>query len=102
VKKFVLIIVAVLFLAVTTDQTLAMHCGKGLVSEGDHKYEVLATCGQPVTREVTGVDHKYVGEYRIVKEWLYIIEKYGHKQMYLLKFDGDGLIREIKWMGEQK
>jgi len=51
---------------------------------------------------VIGVDNKHVGEYRIVEEWLYIIEKYGHKQMYLLKFDGDGLVREIKWLGEQK
>jgi len=102
VKKFVLIIVAVLFLAVTTDSILAMHCGKNVVSEGDHKYEVLAACGQPASREVVGIDNKHVGEYRIVEEWLYIIEKYGHKQMYLLEFDGEGLIREIKWLGEQK
>ena len=101
-KKFVLIIVSVLFLAVTTDSTLAMHCGKGLVSEGDHKYEVLAACGQPASREVVGIDNKHVGEYRIVEEWLYIIEKYGHKQIYLLEFDGEGLIREIKWLGEQE
>ena len=101
-KKFVLIIVAILFLVVTADSTLAMHCGKGLVSEGDHKYEVLATCGQPISREIIGIDHKHVGEYRIVEEWLYIVERYGHKQMYLLKFDGDGYVREIKWLGEQK
>ena len=101
-QKFVLIIVAVLFLAVTTDSALAMHCGKKLVVEGDHKYEVLAACGQPASREVVGIDNKHVGEYRIVEEWLYITEKYGHKQMYLLKFDGEGLVREIKWLGEQK
>ena len=101
-KKFVLIIVAVLFLAVTTDSTLAMHCGKNVVSEGDHKYEVLAACGQPVSRETIGIDHKQVGEWRIVEEWLYVIERYGHKQMYLLRFDGDGCVRKIKWLGEQK
>lgn len=101
-KKFILIIVAVFFLAVTTDSTLAMHCGKGLVSEGDHKYELLATCGQPVSREIVGIDNKHVGEYRIVEEWLYVIEQYGHKQMYLMKFDGSGYVREIKWLGEKK
>ena len=101
-RKFRLIIIALLFLAVTIDPTLAMHCGKGLVSEGDHKYEVLATCGQPICREIVGIDNKHVGEYRIVEEWLYVIEQYGHKQMYLLEFDGDGLVREIKWLGEQK
>ncbi|MCD6151017.1 MAG: DUF2845 domain-containing protein, partial [Deltaproteobacteria bacterium] len=28
----------------------AMHCGKKIVAEGDHKYEVLAACGQPASR----------------------------------------------------
>ena len=30
----------------------AMHCGKKIVTEGDHKYEVLAACGQPAAREM--------------------------------------------------
>ncbi len=30
----------------------AMHCGKKIVAEGDHKYEVLAACGQPAAREM--------------------------------------------------
>ena len=79
-----------------------MHCGNKIVTVGDHKYEIMAACGQPVSREVVGVDNKRVGEWRIVEEWLYIIEKYGHKQMYLLEFDSDGCAREIKWLGEQK
>ena len=79
-----------------------MHCENKIVTTGDHKYEIMAACGQPVSREVVGVDNKRVGEWRIVEEWLYIIEKYGHKQMYLLEFDSDGCAREIKWLGEQK
>ena len=101
-KKIMLTIGFAIILLYCSEPLWAMHCGKKIVTEGDHKYEVLAACGQPASREVVGVDNKHVGEYRIVEEWLYIIEKYGHKQMYLLKFDGDGYIREIKWLGEQK
>ena len=102
-KKIIMsLIAAALFLGFASLPAQAMHCGKNIVSEGDHKYEVLAACGQPVTRETIGIDHKRVGEWRIVEEWLYIVERYGHKQMYLLRFDGDGLVREIKWLGEQK
>ena len=100
-KRFIIIIIT-LCLLIGASQSYAMHCGKNLVTKGDHKYEVIAACGQPNSREVIGVDHKHVGEYRIVEEWLYIIERYGHKQMYLLKFDGDGRVREIEWLGEQK
>jgi len=80
----------------------AFRCGRNLVSEGDHKYEVLSACGQPTIRETIGIDHKWVGEYRIIKEWLYVIERYGHKQMYRLRFDGDGVLRQIEWLGEQQ
>jgi len=98
----VMAMTTVLWLTAPIASALAMRCGKGLVSEGDHKYEVLATCGQPLSREKVGIDHKRVGEWRIVEEWLYVIKRYGHKQMYLLKFDGSGLVREIKWLGEKK
>ena len=102
-KKIMMILVVVLLLSAgTVFARGGMHCGNKIVTTGDHKYEILAACGQPVSREVVGVDNKRVGEWRIVEEWLYIIEKYGHKQMYLLEFDGDGFIREIKWLGEQK
>jgi len=101
-KKFIISIVISLLVFITASQSYAMRCGKNLVTEGDHKYEVIAACGQPDSREVVGVDNKHVGEYRIVEEWLYIIERYGHKQMYLLEFDGDGRAREIKWLGEKK
>ncbi len=30
----------------------AMHCGKKIVAESDHEYEVLAACGQPAAREM--------------------------------------------------
>ena len=100
-KKF-FITITTLCLLIGASQSYAMHCGKNLVIKGDHKYEVIAACGQPDSREVVGVDNKHVGEYRIVEEWLYIIERYGHKQMYLLKFDEDGRVQEIEWLGEQK
>jgi len=100
--ELVLAVVMILVLVLAAGPVFAMHCGNRIISEGDHKYEVLAACGRPVSREQIGIDHKRVGEWRIVEEWLYIIEKYGHRQMYLLRFDGDGRLREVKWLGEQK
>ncbi len=100
-KKFLATVAFILVLAISSGQALAMRCGRDLVSEGDHKYQVLAACGQPAAREVVGIDNKHVGEYRIVEEWLYIINEYGHKQLYLLKFDGEGRLREITWLGEK-
>jgi len=100
-KRFIIITITFCLL-IGVSPLYAMRCGKNLVTEGDHKYEVIAACGQPDSREVVGVDNKHVGEYRIVEEWLYIIERYGHKQMYLLEFDGDGRVREINWLGEKK
>lgn len=32
----------------------ALRCGNGLVSEGDHAYEVLQLCGEPDLRELAG------------------------------------------------
>jgi len=54
-----------------------------------------------VSKEIVGVDKKG-NSYRIVEEWLYIIDDYGHKQMYLLKFDDEGILVETDWLGEQK
>lgn len=103
-KLMVVAAAAVVVLCLSAGVVFAggMRCGMKIVSEGDHKYEVIAACGQPASRETIGIDHKRVGEWRIVEEWLYIIEKYGHKQMYLLRFDGNGRARQIKWLGEQK
>ncbi|MBW1644753.1 MAG: DUF2845 domain-containing protein [Deltaproteobacteria bacterium] len=100
-KRIIVVIVALALLATTT-RALAMRCGRNLVSEGDHKYQVLAACGQPAVRERVGIDNKRLGEYRIVEEWLYIINEYGHQQMYLLRFDGEGRLREIEWLGEKQ
>jgi hypothetical protein len=98
------VIILIMFVTVlaTAAPARALRCGKQLVSPGDHKYEVLATCGQPIIREDIGIDHKQVGEYRLIEEWLYIIERYGKEQMYRLRFDGDGILREIEWLGERK
>jgi hypothetical protein len=98
------VVILIMFVTVlaTAAPARALRCGKQLVSPGDHKYEVLAACGQPIIREDIGIDHKQVGEYRLIEEWLYIIERYGKEQMYRLRFDGDGILREIEWLGERK
>ena len=52
----------------------SFRCGRNLVREGDHKYEVLSACGQPTIRETIGIDHKWVGEYRIIEEWFMLVK----------------------------
>jgi len=45
-KKIMLTIgFAILFLC-CSEPLWAMHCGKKIVTDGDHKYEVLTACGQ--------------------------------------------------------
>ena len=73
----------------------AFRCGDGkLASKGMHKYQILKDCGPPVSKEVVGVD-KNGGSYRIVEEWLYIVNQYGYNQMYLIKFDGNGIAVDV-------
>jgi len=66
-KKIMLTIGFAIILLYCSEPLWAMHCGKKIVTEGDHKYEVLAACGQPASREVVGVDNKHVGEYRLLR-----------------------------------
>jgi hypothetical protein len=42
---------AILFLLFFTIDGLALRCGTGLVTEGDSKSQVLATCGKPTSKE---------------------------------------------------
>lgn len=82
----------------------AFRCGDGnryLATEGMHKYQILKDCGPPAVQETVGVDRER-GSYRSVEEWLYIIDDLGRRQLYLIKFDRDGLAVRIEWLGEQK
>ena len=101
--KIIIILVSTLtFLFCSFTSAYAFRCGDGgrnLASEGMHKYQILKDCGSPISKEIVGVDKKG-GSYRIVEEWLYVIGNYGHKQMYLIKFDGKGIAVQIDWLGE--
>jgi hypothetical protein len=46
-----IIFTAILFLLFSTIDGLAFRCGAGLVTEGDSKSQVLATCGKPTSKE---------------------------------------------------
>ena len=103
-KKVIILAVALTLFCTFTFYSYAFYCGKDgryLATEGRHKYQILKDCGPPVSKEIVGVDKKG-GSYRIAEEWLYIIESYGHKYMYLLKFDRKGILVEIDSLGEQK
>jgi hypothetical protein len=100
-KIFVLSVLTIILFSVVN--TYAFNCGKDgvkLAVEGMNKHQILKDCGPPFSKETIGFDKKG-GKYRIVEEWVYIINEYGHKQMYLLKIDVNGIVDEIEWLGEQ-
>lgn len=103
-KKIIVILVLLILFFVTTTPSYAFRCGnldRNVASEGMHKYQILKDCGSPVSKEIVGVDRQSYGSYRIVEEWLYVVSEYGHKQMYLIKFDGKGKVVKIDYLGEQ-
>ena len=82
----------------------AFRCGEvnqNIVGEGMYKQQILNECGPPFSREVVGL-YDPGDTYQIVEEWIYIINEYGYRQVYLLQFDGNGKAVEIDWLGEQK
>ena len=81
-----------------------IRCGSDLVSPGYLKYEVLQTCGEPVSREMVGEveifdsDRLYDRRYSryqsqgskvilYIEEWIY--DKGG---LYVLRFEGNRLV----------
>ena len=46
-----IIFTTIIFLLFSTIDGLAFRCGAGLVTEGDSKSQVLATCGKPTSKE---------------------------------------------------
>jgi hypothetical protein len=78
----------------------AFICGNNLASEGMSKYQILVNCGAPALKERAGVE--YVGNsYRIIEKWLYVVNEYGNKQMYLIEFNGDGVAIKIEYIGKR-
>ena len=103
-NKAILYLAALTLFCASAFHSYAFSCGKGekyIATEGWHKYQILKDCGPPVIKEDVGVAKKD-GTYRIIEEWYYIIDKYGHKNMYRLKFDEKGIMVEIDFLGEQK
>lgn len=97
------LVLALLF-CFTTSPSHAFRCGDGnryIASEGMHKHQILKDCGEPASREIIGYD-KRLGSYRQVEEWVYIIYDTGNEQVYLIKFDKNGIAKSIEWLGEKK
>jgi hypothetical protein len=65
-----------------------------------HKYQILKDCGPPTIKEDVGVDNRH-GSYKIVEEWIYIMEENNKNQMYLIKFDSNDVAKSIEWLGEK-
>ena len=81
-----------------------IRCGSDLVSPGYLKYEVLQTCGEPVSREIVGEveifdgdrfydrrirGHRSQGSKLIlyIEEWIY-----DRDSLFVLRFEGNRLV----------
>lgn len=77
----------------------AFRCGERnnkVATEGMHKYQILADCGEPASRDLVGYEKN-----RVIEEWLYIIDDGVNRQMYLIRFNQDGYAVKIEWLGKQ-
>jgi len=102
-KAFIILVSSLTCLCIFAATSHAFRCGEGnkyLATENMHKFQILKDCGPPVSQEVVGYDKEH-GSYRIIEEWLYIVESSGQNQIYLIKFDRDGIAVQIDWLGGQ-
>ena len=67
-----------LILLASTAHAERLRCGNRLVRTGDTRTEVLQKCGEPLSRDIIGVDthrrYRYgavVTTERVVEEWVY-------------------------------
>ncbi|MGB3595887.1 DUF2845 domain-containing protein [Pseudomonas neustonica] len=71
----------------------ALRCGTNLVREGDLKFKVLQSCGEPISRETIGyIDRQQIGNrVRVmnIEEWIYKVS--GNYQS--LEFEGNELVK---------
>ena len=58
VNMTIIFLAAILFLSFSTGNVWAFRCGSGLVSEGDSKTQLLATCGKPMSKEKDCLDRQ--------------------------------------------
>jgi len=77
-KHLVITIILALALIPAAAQATSLRCGNRLVRAGDTRTEVLQKCGEPLSRDIIGVDthrrYRYgsvVTTERVVEEWVY-------------------------------
>ena len=103
-----MVVVVVALLCLRAELAEALHCGNRLVMVGDSRAEVLAKCGEPVTRE-HWVEYRSVAQplafvpqeeevYFPVRleEWEYNFGAQRFRQKF--RFE-DGRLRDIKALG---
>lgn len=99
----VLILLMGLLLVLHVGSAYALRCGSTLVSEGDHKIDVLQKCGDPVSID-TRTAHKIIQTHRkyhagqrelvipiTIEEWVY---NFGPRRfMHWLRFENGRLVK---------
>lgn len=100
-----IIVVGIFFLSlILATSSFAFRCGEygnNLASTGMTKQKILIDCGVPISKNYLNKYNKRK-KYRMVEEWIYITEKWGKKQVHAIRFNRNGVVVEVEWLGEQK
>jgi hypothetical protein len=100
-KKVFCIGVMAVFLLSAANTTFALRCGdefwceKRLTRIGDHSFEVLQSCGEPIMKEVIGYTLTEAGTRELkIENWVY-----GPKAgcYYILVFEGSILVKILSF-----
>jgi hypothetical protein len=89
--------IALMLAAMTGLSAESYRCGAKLVMEGDHRFDVLRKCGEPIVQDVVGFSVTRKGDRELVIEkWVYGPE---HGFFTVLIFTG-GVLTEIQLVRE--
>ncbi|MCK9274281.1 MAG: DUF2845 domain-containing protein [Syntrophales bacterium] len=91
IKMYVMCVVC--FFITMAGSSHAYRCGTNLIREGDHRFDVIRKCGEPVLQDVIGYTLTTRGNRELVIEkWVYGPE---HGFYTVLIFTG-GVLTEIQ------
>ncbi len=89
-RAYVCLMISALVMLSSFD-ALAFRCGKNLVSEGDHSFKILKTCGEPIVKDTIGYTLTADRSRELkVEHWIYGPQA-GY--FYILIFEGGVLSR---------
>ena len=96
-RQSIIVAIVICSFPFIVNTVFALRCGTDLVRVGDHKFEVVNKCGEPVSKELVGYTITKDNKRELkIEEWVYG-PRNGY--YYLLIFEGAKLV-EIKSVRE--